>query len=102
MFKMLYLTRHARRSRGIFRFNELSILPTMTSHPCIRKSAATICMFQKAQWHCIKCGISNSFVVLVLGGYDYKYNDVILHTVRNVSGLFEHAYFCRAFTDAGV
>ena len=32
-------------------------------------------------------------LLLLLGGYDYKYKDVILHTVRNVSGLIETCIF---------
>ena len=57
-------------------FSDLMTLPAMTSHPSIRKSPAKICIFQKAHWHCIKCGISNS-LIFWLGGYDYKYKDVI-------------------------
>ena len=36
-------------------------------------------------------------LLLLLGGYDYKYKDVILHTVRNVSGLLETCIFLPRF-----
>ena len=36
-------------------------------------------------------------LLLLLGGYDYKYKDVILHTVRNVSGFFEICIFLPRF-----
>ena len=36
-------------------------------------------------------------LLLLLGGYDYKYKDIILHTVTNVSGLFETCIFLPRF-----
>ena len=77
---MLYLTRHARRSRGFIRFNELSVLPTMTSHPSIRKSAAKYAYFKTPTGFHKVWNFSFCFVFW-LGGYDYKYKDVISHTI---------------------
>ena len=47
----------------------------MTSHPSIRKSMAKICIFQKAPWH-----VKQNFG---LGGYDYKYKDVIKYKFKH-------------------